>query len=388
MYTLFYKWGSILAVAQTYQARGISLILCDNPLRLVASERIFFFVLVFVVSRSVCQYACLYKAQACSQISKASADHVHAGMFCSVVSLILNFVCPIQAKGEAPVTEEVDLTKALTRQQYEAIVSQALNTHEQDAEEYLKKVQARMDRLYLKTSDPSLPHSTPPFPAPPDTTSSWNSRLFLLISLQANKTDLGRMGLFIRLQTNDTHKNCLRSLTILPIERRKERAKIDRQRGYSREVLHNNNVHKEWSQWKWEICKTDTSPWSYLQGWTQATQCRSQVPGPICGDLSLCRLVEKSAISHWFLQRVHWGRASKAADAFETIKRRLWLVALCLMMCFRGKKWVSRLACSSMLALQLAWPVSWKSMFKIRSASRMQGNFLHNCSSHFTKALS
>ena len=43
-------------------------------------------------------------------------------------------------------TEEIDLTKELTRQQYEAIVSQALNTHEQDAGEYLSKVQARMDR--------------------------------------------------------------------------------------------------------------------------------------------------------------------------------------------------------------------------------------------------
>ena len=43
--------------------------------------------------------------------------------------------------------EEVDLSKELTRQQYEAIVSKALDTHEQDAEFYLKKVQARMERL-------------------------------------------------------------------------------------------------------------------------------------------------------------------------------------------------------------------------------------------------
>lgn len=42
--------------------------------------------------------------------------------------------------------EEVDLSKELTRQQYEAIVSKALDTHEQDAEIYLKKVQARMER--------------------------------------------------------------------------------------------------------------------------------------------------------------------------------------------------------------------------------------------------
>ena len=55
----------------------------------------------------------------------------------------------MQAKGEPPVEEEVDLSKELTRQQYEAIVSKALDTHEQDAEIYLKKVQARMERSAL-----------------------------------------------------------------------------------------------------------------------------------------------------------------------------------------------------------------------------------------------
>jgi hypothetical protein len=52
----------------------------------------------------------------------------------------------VQNKGEAPETQEVDLTKEMTREQYEAIVQQALDTDEQDAEEYLKKVQARMQR--------------------------------------------------------------------------------------------------------------------------------------------------------------------------------------------------------------------------------------------------
>ena len=52
----------------------------------------------------------------------------------------------LQNKGEPPERQEVDLSKEMTRQQYEAIVQQALNTHEQDAEEYLNKVQARMQR--------------------------------------------------------------------------------------------------------------------------------------------------------------------------------------------------------------------------------------------------
>ena len=55
----------------------------------------------------------------------------------------------VQGKGEPPVTEEVDLSKELTRQQYEALVDKALDTHEQDAEIYLKKVQARMERSEL-----------------------------------------------------------------------------------------------------------------------------------------------------------------------------------------------------------------------------------------------
>ena len=54
--------------------------------------------------------------------------------------------CLLQGKGEEPEYLELDLSKELTRQEYEAIVQQALQTHEQDAEGYLKKVQARMER--------------------------------------------------------------------------------------------------------------------------------------------------------------------------------------------------------------------------------------------------
>jgi hypothetical protein len=54
----------------------------------------------------------------------------------------------LQGKGREPKYEEVDLTGGaeLTRQQYEAIVQQALQNHEQDAEGYLSRVQARMER--------------------------------------------------------------------------------------------------------------------------------------------------------------------------------------------------------------------------------------------------
>lgn len=53
----------------------------------------------------------------------------------------------MQGKGKEPEYEEVDLLNVeLSRTQYESIVQQALQTHEQDAEDYLKKVQARLER--------------------------------------------------------------------------------------------------------------------------------------------------------------------------------------------------------------------------------------------------
>jgi len=67
----------------------------------------------------------------------------------------------LQTKGEAPKREEVDLTKEMTRSQYEAIVQQALDTHEQDAEDYLKKVEARMQRSPPPPSPTMPPLSNP-----------------------------------------------------------------------------------------------------------------------------------------------------------------------------------------------------------------------------------
>ena len=53
----------------------------------------------------------------------------------------------MQVKAGEPVEyEEVDVSKPLTRLQYEILVQEALQTYEQDAEVYLKKVQARLER--------------------------------------------------------------------------------------------------------------------------------------------------------------------------------------------------------------------------------------------------
>ena len=84
-------------------------------------------------------------------------QHATQPRLANLLPTALESVACLQGKGEAPLTEEVDLTKELTRQQYEAIVTAALNTHEQDAGDYLRKVQARMDRYIACPHASTLP---------------------------------------------------------------------------------------------------------------------------------------------------------------------------------------------------------------------------------------